>query len=1380
MRFDPPPRSHSFGLCAPIRRCGQRAAQLNGDRKMKHVLLIGWMAVWMAFSAQPQTEADVKVNRRPWEVDLSGQWKFSPGDDDKWCSPDFDDRTWETLHAPALWDGAGYADYDGFGWYRKWFHVPKQLEGQDLIFEHGGVDDDDTVFVNGVKIGEGKGCYRPRSYRIPAELIKYGQENLVAVRIYDGAMGGGLAHGPLRIRLATLSDRVTIETVRLEGAADSRLVFTLRNKENRDHHVEARYKITDYFLITVAEGTVQLDVPALKSTLVEVPFEGGKSKDYRIDLHLSAEGESCDVYRHLPARQIVGIRPSLLLSGEWEIMFPDSGRLSFPPTGRWNRADVPGTKGTPAWPEKEHCAWYRTTFVVPPEMSSGRIKLRFLGVAHHARVWVNGKQVGEHLGAFEPFEIDVTDAIEIGRANELLVGVTDWTVGLVNVKEIPENLHNMPSDSMIVPYGCMWYRPTSGGIWQDVYLVGHPDTHVRDVFVKTSVREKKLAVRLELQNDSDQRQQVIVKNEVWDGDKRLFSLPDVEVSVKPSEDVVIEPSAAWDSPRLWWPHDPHLYRLRTTVVARGKTVDQLDTRFGFRQFWIDGTDYRLNGLIFRLRGLVCPPIGASREEVREYYLSRMESNFSLVRFHMQPRAEYYYDIADEVGMCVKDESAFYCRARVYALKDQRLWKNLADHVRGMVLRARSHPSLCIWSVENEILHCGGIRTKGTAERIAGLGEIIRRLDPSRPIEYEGDGDVEGRAETVNIHYPREFGCHNHNLWPNDAYWLSAEGNDRWPQGLVWKKDKPLVLGEFCYFPYSRPPGGESLFVGDEAYLSREKTTQAHMFGVKMLCDGCRRMGVAGLNPWVGDPRYAEQCLRPVTVTFKQYDKNFFAGERVMRSLAVHNDTLFGGTFRLSWKLFRSGRPFVKQESNLTLEPGQMQEVPLSWTMPSVETRTEITLQIELEKDGQTVFEEEKAFSVFPPIAVRVPPGLKVSLLDKNGRTAALLRKMSVPFSTIDKIEQVSRSDTDLLLIGAGSLTSQIEKHALPLLQFVADGGKVFCFEQEESFAWLPIELKTDPTHSSTIVFRRRPEHPMLRGIEPDDLKFWRGDHVVSRRNFRKPHRGSFVIIADAGGNGGIRWTPLVEIKHGRGFFMLSQLALSSKLATEPAAQILLRNLFDYAASYRPASPRKVALVASQDAVLRGYLSSLGVPFNDLSETFPDVDLSPYGVLIFGRNEPGLSHAAKINEFARSGGNVLIHCPDAEDAQRLKALVPNLVAIASCNSSGSLVKLGDDFPLSGLTNSDFFWYADDCWYADWEGRGTGKIDDPATTVFRLNSGPATTLVRPAALVKMPVGKGWIILDAVRWDEAHRRLADKRSRIVTTILSNLGVRFDQTDR
>jgi len=303
---------------------------------------------------------------------------------------------------------------------------------------------------------------------------------------------------------------------------------------------------------------------------------------------------------------------------------------------------------------------------------------------------------------------------------------------------------------------------------------------------------------------------------------------------------------------------------------------------------------------------------------------------------------------------------------------------------------------------------------------------------------------------------------------------------------------------------------------------------------------------------------------------------------------------------------------------------------------------------------------------------------------------------------------------------------------------------------------------------------------MLRDIESDDLKFWRGDHIVSRRNFKKPHRGNFAILADAGGNGGIRWTPLVEIKHGRGFFMLSQLTLSSKFGTEPAAHILLRNLLDYAASYQPDSPRRVALVASQDAELKRYLASLRVSFNDLTKTFPDVDLSAYGTLIFGRNESGLSHTAKINDFARSGGSVLIRCPGAEDAERLKSLVPNLVAISPCKSSGSLVKLGGGFPLSGLTNSDLFWYADDCWYGDWEGRGTGKIDDPATTVFRLEPGPATALAQPATLVKMPVGKGWIILDAIRWDEAHSRLANKRSRIATTILSNLGIRFEETDK
>ena len=82
-------------------------------------------------------------------LDLSGQWKFHPGDDPRWASADFDDSDWATIEVPKAWRDAGYPDLSGFGWYRTAVRLPA---GTTAIY-FAQVDDTYEVYVNGTRIG---------------------------------------------------------------------------------------------------------------------------------------------------------------------------------------------------------------------------------------------------------------------------------------------------------------------------------------------------------------------------------------------------------------------------------------------------------------------------------------------------------------------------------------------------------------------------------------------------------------------------------------------------------------------------------------------------------------------------------------------------------------------------------------------------------------------------------------------------------------------------------------------------------------------------------------------------------------------------------------------------------------------------------------------------------------------------------------------------------------------------------------------------------------------------------------------------------------------------------------------------------------------------
>ncbi|MEN3037567.1 MAG: glycoside hydrolase family 15 protein [Candidatus Kryptonium sp.] len=142
------------------------------------------------------------------KINLAGEWLFKTGDDLRWIAPDFDDSQWAKIKVPATFESQGFANYDGFVWYRLHFDVPSHLLKEDLIFLLGSIDDADETYLNGVKIGE-TGKFPPerrtewttlRAYQIPKGLLKT-KGNVLAVRVCDFGFDGGIFKGPIGLIL---------------------------------------------------------------------------------------------------------------------------------------------------------------------------------------------------------------------------------------------------------------------------------------------------------------------------------------------------------------------------------------------------------------------------------------------------------------------------------------------------------------------------------------------------------------------------------------------------------------------------------------------------------------------------------------------------------------------------------------------------------------------------------------------------------------------------------------------------------------------------------------------------------------------------------------------------------------------------------------------------------------------------------------------------------------------------------------------------------------------------------------------------------------------------------------------------------------------------
>jgi hypothetical protein len=157
---------------------------------------------------------DVGIYRRrdviDLEIDLSGFWKFSTGDNHEWLSIEYDDCHWGEIEVPVIWEKQGFDLYDGYATYRKCVFIPEKFSRVQLVLLLGYISDIDETFFNGQCIGktgsfplagqkvECKGS-QERAYVIPSGLIKFNQENIIVVRVYDNGAHGGIYKGYIGI-----------------------------------------------------------------------------------------------------------------------------------------------------------------------------------------------------------------------------------------------------------------------------------------------------------------------------------------------------------------------------------------------------------------------------------------------------------------------------------------------------------------------------------------------------------------------------------------------------------------------------------------------------------------------------------------------------------------------------------------------------------------------------------------------------------------------------------------------------------------------------------------------------------------------------------------------------------------------------------------------------------------------------------------------------------------------------------------------------------------------------------------------------------------------------------------------------------------------------
>ncbi|MCA9198665.1 MAG: glycoside hydrolase family 2, partial [Planctomycetales bacterium] len=388
--------------------------------------------------------------------------------------------------------------------------------------------------------------------------------------------------------------------------------------------------------------------------------------------------------------------------------------------------------------------WYERSFEANSN-DGRRTLLHFEAVDYECFVYVNGQEVGSHIGGNTPFTIDATNAVKPG-SNQLVVKVHDTTAG-----------SQLRGKQTLHPQG-IWYTRVSG-IWQTVWLEQVPSVYLMDVSITTDAAAGTISIKPKRNKDNvGGKLEVVVKE-----GSQVVAETDVAMTVAAAAGLTVK----LDSPKLWSPTSPHLYDLELRWKDDGgQLLDQVTSYAGIRSVGkVQDADghwrFTLNGeILFHWGpldqgwwpdGLLTPP---SDEAMRFDIQYLQDAGFNMIRKHIKVEPRRYYYHCDKMGMLVWQDQVSGGRGPKWTRLDPNpsdaKWSD-ADHRQylaefdEMVDSLENHPSIVVWVPFNEAWG---------QHRTVESGEWIAQRDPTRLINIASGGNFWPVGDVVDEHrYP---------------------------------------------------------------------------------------------------------------------------------------------------------------------------------------------------------------------------------------------------------------------------------------------------------------------------------------------------------------------------------------------------------------------------------------------------------------------------------------------------------------------------------------------------------------------------------------------------------------------------------------------------
>lgn len=806
------------------------------------------------------------------------------------------------------------------------------------------------------------------------------------------------------------------------------------------------------------------------------------------------------------------------------------GYLKVP--GNWQRSrgnssDYAALGGGPQWQLYDGArvarAWYERQVPIPVDWQGRSISLRFDRVSTDAIVYVNGKECGRVSWPWG--SVDITSAVTPDQTASVRLLVA----AIADAEQVGRFWQNA---FMNVSYSAATLR--SRGLTGSVVLECRAsEARVTDVWVRTSTRKKNISLDVEL-SAVKQAGSIQVVADMLNEKGVVEKSFTANTAVTAQETQVFILSWPWEDPRLWDVNQPNLYTLRLKVTGAGLD-DEYHQSFGFREFWIDGRQFYLNGTVIHLRQPCF--YNGPRMQVGDIFSEMGSEN---VDSRGDPSdSGRSLDDADRKGYLV---AQYVLNANKYLMnpRGQLPWEQnrqrASDRAAVWMRHYRNHPSVIMWIAGFNFFNSAadadprlmGRRGWGQDDerwrRLMVYGkemfDDLRKLDATRAF-YSHSGAYTGDVYTMNCYLDL----------------IPLQEREEWLSAWAESGEMPISMVEFgtpmdCTFRRARH-GFESnitseplltefaaIYFGAGAYSSEEPKYREYLhnlFRGGMLYESSenrldeyannlkiqqlyrvntwrswRTAGLpGGLRTWSWMQDVLKEVNGPTLAwiagpagAYTAKDHHFSSGRKVEKQVVLINDTRQPQNYTATCVTTVGGKEVGKVQLQGSLAVSEIRSIPFKVSAPVVEPGGKADGQITLSATiGGNRHEDAFAFRVFGDdesgsgqIAIVDPDGMTSKLLAKLGYQARPWKGASAP----------------LVVIGRNALRAE-PAAAAKLEPYVRGGGRVLISAQDPEWLGQALGWRVCPKVARRVF---SVDTSFARDLDEDDLRDWTGSSTL--------------------------------------------------------------------------------------------------------------------------------------------------------------------------------------------------------------------------------------------------------------------------------------------